>query len=313
MKSNKGVTLVALVVTIIVLIILAGISINLILGDNGIITIAKKAKENTELAKIQEETELNELYTQLETEGSNSENLPYDSIAKLTEFKTAIANAIGKAGGIKPDVSAETNVFENNINEIVKEVTKNASATAEDILREKTAYVDGNLISGTMENYAGKTVEASNVDSNDTNIYLTIPNAGYYDKNSKVSTANNNNENDKFIAGYVTASQQDPHYVAPTYVNTNLATVNGTDITVKKDGTVKYYFKTTGHAGPTGSTYTFYARLYKNGTLIASNTVKREASYSSGTVNVNKGDVLKFYDGSYAYWGSSFDALLYYI
>ena len=56
MKNDKGITLVALVVTIIVLIILAGISINLVLGDNGIITIAKKSKENTELAKIQEET-----------------------------------------------------------------------------------------------------------------------------------------------------------------------------------------------------------------------------------------------------------------
>ena len=60
-KKQKGVTLVALVVTIIVLIILAGMSINLILGDNGIITIAKKAKENIELAKTEEETQLNQV------------------------------------------------------------------------------------------------------------------------------------------------------------------------------------------------------------------------------------------------------------
>lgn len=44
LKGQKGITLVALVVTIIVLIILAGISISLILGDNGIITKAKEAK-----------------------------------------------------------------------------------------------------------------------------------------------------------------------------------------------------------------------------------------------------------------------------
>lgn len=44
LKGQKGITLVALVVTIIVLIILAGISISLVLGDNGIITKAKEAR-----------------------------------------------------------------------------------------------------------------------------------------------------------------------------------------------------------------------------------------------------------------------------
>jgi len=43
-KKEKAITLIALVVTIIVLIILAGVSISLVLGDNGIITKAKEAK-----------------------------------------------------------------------------------------------------------------------------------------------------------------------------------------------------------------------------------------------------------------------------
>ena len=102
MKREKGITLVALVVTIIVLIILAGISINLILGDNGVITIAKKAKENTKLAKIEEETELNEL----ETNDSSSDETTYDAIAKLTEFKQKIAKAI-------TDMGIETSETEN--------------------------------------------------------------------------------------------------------------------------------------------------------------------------------------------------------
>lgn len=44
MKNNKGITLVALVVTIVVLLILAGVSINLVLGNNGIIARAKDAE-----------------------------------------------------------------------------------------------------------------------------------------------------------------------------------------------------------------------------------------------------------------------------
>ena len=45
-KKQSGITLVALVVTIVVLLILAGVSINLVLGENGLITQAKEAKEN---------------------------------------------------------------------------------------------------------------------------------------------------------------------------------------------------------------------------------------------------------------------------
>ena len=147
MKNNKGITLVALVVTIIILIILAGISINLVLGDNGIITIAKKAKENTELAKIEEEKELNELYAQLETEGSNSSNLPYDSIAKLTEFKKKIAEAITNEGvNTSADATAEMMVA--NIAKILQTRTSNATATEENIDEGKTAYANGILLTG---------------------------------------------------------------------------------------------------------------------------------------------------------------------
>ena len=53
-KKSTGITLIALVVTIVVLLILAGISINTILGDNGIISRSKEAKERTEYAQEQE-------------------------------------------------------------------------------------------------------------------------------------------------------------------------------------------------------------------------------------------------------------------
>ena len=62
----KGITLVALVVTIVVLLILAGVSINLVLGNNGIITKAKEAAEKTAEAQEKEMTERNLLEQELE-------------------------------------------------------------------------------------------------------------------------------------------------------------------------------------------------------------------------------------------------------
>ena len=53
-RKQKGVTLIALVITIIVLIILAGVSLNLVFGENGIIGQAKEAKKKTEVASEEE-------------------------------------------------------------------------------------------------------------------------------------------------------------------------------------------------------------------------------------------------------------------
>jgi len=50
MRKEKGVTLVALVITIIVLLILAAVSITTLFGQEGIITKAKKAGEDTKAA-----------------------------------------------------------------------------------------------------------------------------------------------------------------------------------------------------------------------------------------------------------------------
>lgn len=69
MKTDKGITMVVLVVTIIVLILLAGVSINMLVGDNGIITKAQQARENISLSQIEEQTALNELYEEMNQEG----------------------------------------------------------------------------------------------------------------------------------------------------------------------------------------------------------------------------------------------------
>ena len=53
-KKNRGITLIALVVTVIVLLVLAGVSISMLTGQNGILTRAAEAKTKTENSEKQE-------------------------------------------------------------------------------------------------------------------------------------------------------------------------------------------------------------------------------------------------------------------
>ncbi|MCI8641854.1 MAG: hypothetical protein HFJ59_08365, partial [Clostridia bacterium] len=57
-NSNRGITLVALVVTIVVLLILAGITIVYVFGDNGVFGQASEAKLKTDIANWQERLEM---------------------------------------------------------------------------------------------------------------------------------------------------------------------------------------------------------------------------------------------------------------
>ena len=69
-KKNKGITLIALVVTIVVLLILAGVTIATLTGDNGILTRAQEAKEKTEEAAKREEAELADLNSYIDNNGA---------------------------------------------------------------------------------------------------------------------------------------------------------------------------------------------------------------------------------------------------
>ena len=94
LKKNQmsGITLIALVVTIIVLLILAGISIQMLSGDNGILTRAGDAKTMTDEAQIREKIQL--AYHSALTGGKGSytkENLEEELENVFGENKTPAA------------------------------------------------------------------------------------------------------------------------------------------------------------------------------------------------------------------------------
>ena len=98
-KNNNGITLIALVITIIVLLILAGVSIAMLTGENGILTQAQNAKNRTAEAEAKEREDLdkqNELI-------SNAIGLPETSDTKpfLPEGATVTNNDLNTGVTIK--------------------------------------------------------------------------------------------------------------------------------------------------------------------------------------------------------------------
>ena len=59
--SNSAVTLIALIITIIILLILASVTLNMLMGENGIIKKAQIAKEKTEISEEIEKNNINEV------------------------------------------------------------------------------------------------------------------------------------------------------------------------------------------------------------------------------------------------------------
>ena len=89
MKNNKGITLIALVITIIVLLILAGVSIALLTGENGILNQAQQAKTTNAIAEEKEKIKLGYMdYKMLKEREIEGRTLTVDGATEVTGDET---------------------------------------------------------------------------------------------------------------------------------------------------------------------------------------------------------------------------------
>ena len=90
--KEKGITLIALVITIIVLLILAAVSIATLTGQNGILTRANDAKKETEIAELKERIQIDILEKQ--AENKNEDITEKDLIEILNKYFTNVPSSI---------------------------------------------------------------------------------------------------------------------------------------------------------------------------------------------------------------------------
>jgi hypothetical protein len=83
-RNKRGITLIALVITIIVLLILAGITINLTIGEGGIITIAQQAGKNYVQASTDEQSDISDFVQETEAViNINTDTGSWDKVGKV--------------------------------------------------------------------------------------------------------------------------------------------------------------------------------------------------------------------------------------
>lgn len=110
-KKNSGITLIALVVIIIVLLILSGISVGVLVGDNGILNKSIQAKDLTDKSQIKEE--VMEKWYRVE---KNAIQNNYSDDRKLDEFRQMLINEDSDATVNLEDNKIKVKYKEQNIN-----------------------------------------------------------------------------------------------------------------------------------------------------------------------------------------------------
>ena len=175
-KNEKGITLIALVITVIVLLILAGITIAALSGDNGILTRAKEAKEKTEQAQKEEEKTLSNMERILnnETNFNNVKTEDTNPAGAMPTNVTILESDANKGIVIKDKNNNEwvwievpkTTVFTGLTIDITKTLTEeNYTAIKNKLITYATTYREGK--SGQGCNWADEWYEGCGMTSDE--------------------------------------------------------------------------------------------------------------------------------------------------
>ncbi len=260
-KENRGITLIALVVSIIVLLILAGVSISMLTGQNGILKRATEAKNTTEVASEKEGIQMAVTTSQMASDN-------YTTSIKKDSLQSELNSYFGK----------EKTTLEDNKDGSYT-VTMNNSK------RKYTIENDGSIIEGVYDKWNGTdSKEPTEKTSNEIHIYTVAELKWIADKV--------NNEGNTF-EGYTIYLENNLDFGARetsgTWENTENEALKWTAIGKQKDITLKATFEGNNHIikGVYINEETNFNGIFGNSSSILNLTVKNsyiKGGTCSGTV-----------------------------
>lgn len=186
MKRTKGITLLALVITIVIMLLLAGVALQMAMGENGLIVKSTQAKREQAKAELLEIVKLN--YLNLKTKAiENSQPSPeYELSLSTTEFLD------------------KYNIVDDNI----VDKQGNIIETKQEILNTlKMLYPHKKIVGGVEipESDKDKMILKIKVLENTTMIFMAVYNSGYVEKSERVTIDYGNGEKEEitdYYSGY---------------------------------------------------------------------------------------------------------------
>ena len=161
-KCKSGITLIALAITVVVLIVLAGVSINAVVGDDGII---KKAQESANLTK---ESEAKEIINRAVLEFRLTEG--YDTLEDF--LRTKVSN--GKIDSVINNGDGTLNVSKNGYTVTVENKTKSSNNS-----NNKTIKISATPYTGTYDGNEHEAITNVNVEPTDAKIEYSTDGVNY--------------------------------------------------------------------------------------------------------------------------------------
>ena len=176
LKGNKAITLVALIITIIVLLILAGVTLNMVLGENGLINKAQSSVDKYQQSSVNEQKLLNSIEEYFDSNVQRDKKLTLSATSGTCTYPNTLSFTVtnNPSGGTITAISSDTSVAEVGVDGNTITLTpKNVNGTATITVKSAATgnYEEKNAMYTVTVNKKPSVVTATEIEASPTTYY----------------------------------------------------------------------------------------------------------------------------------------------